>query len=119
MKTVEYRKILEKTQWLKRNELEDLQQKKMNALLKHAYENVPYYHKLFMENKIKPSDIKTIQDLKKLPVLKKTMIQKTPREFEAKNIPNREIIPYQTGGTTANPLNFNRTKEDKSKRTRF
>ncbi|OYT25733.1 MAG: hypothetical protein B6U97_04965, partial [Candidatus Altiarchaeales archaeon ex4484_96] len=39
--------FLKKSQWWKPAQLEDLQNKKLRALIKHAYHNVPYYHQVF------------------------------------------------------------------------
>jgi phenylacetate-CoA ligase len=108
----EYWKILESNQWLKRENLADLQQRKIRALLKHAYENVPYYHRVFKERGLNPNDIGTLEDLKKVPILKKARISATPQELTARNVSQREIIACYTSGTTAAPLKFYRTKED-------
>ena len=80
-------------------------------LLKYAYENVPYYAQLFRENNLKPTDIRTVKDIKKLPILSRTTIGSLPQQFMS-NISGREIIPMRTNGTTATPLKFYRTKED-------
>jgi phenylacetate-CoA ligase len=108
----QYWKILERSQWLERENLVDLQQRRMRALLKHAYENVPYYHRVFKERGLNPSDIRTLEDLKKLPILKKERISTTPQELTARNLSKREMIACYTSGTTAEPLRFYRTKED-------
>jgi len=113
-KVVEYRKVLERTQWLKREQILHLQQARLRRLLEHSYENVPYYHRLFKEKGLTPSDIKTVEDLKKLPVLKKTDIRRMPQQLTAGNIPNNEILQRHTGGTTAQPLMFYTTREDLS-----
>ena len=44
----EYRKLnVKKTQWQSKTELETLQNKYLRHLIKHAYQNVPFYHNLF------------------------------------------------------------------------
>ncbi len=112
IKAIKYRKILERTQWLKRKELIHLQRRRLQALLKFAYENVPYYHKLFKSKNLRPSDIKTVEDLRKIPILKKEDIRKNPREFISTSLLHNWMIPCYTRGTTARPLKFFRTKED-------
>lgn len=111
IKAVKYRKILERTQWLERKELIHFQQRRLLGLLKFAYENVPYYHKLFKGKNLRPNDIKTVEDLKKLPILKKEDIRKTPQEFIS-SLSHTWMIPCLTSGTTSRPLKFYRTKED-------
>ena len=41
---------LEKTQWWSCTELGDLQNELLQKLIKHAYENVPYYNCVFKES---------------------------------------------------------------------
>jgi phenylacetate-CoA ligase len=110
-KVAEYWKILERNQWLKPESLVDFQQKRMRALLKHAYENVPYYHRIFKSRGLHPCEISKLEDLKKLPILKKTLISSRPDELTARNLSKREIIARYTSGTTAEPLRFYTTCE--------
>ena len=49
-------RVLEKTQWLSRKEIERLQQKNLRVMLKHAYESVPYYRRLFRERGLSLDD---------------------------------------------------------------
>lgn len=46
---LKYLKQLEETQWWSPDELRELQNEKLRALIRHAYENVPYYHRVFGE----------------------------------------------------------------------
>jgi len=39
-------KFLDKTQWWKLDQLESLQNKLLRSLIRHAYENVPYYYRV-------------------------------------------------------------------------
>lgn len=94
---------LEKTQGLSPTQLEDLQQKKLHALLVHAYENVPYYRKMFKEIKVKPDDIKSIDDISKLPFLTKEIIRKNfPDNITPNNYHKNQLIKVYSGGTTTN-----------------
>ena len=55
-----------KNQWLKTSELEELQAKKLRAMIKHAYENTELYHRKFKDAGVRPDDIKTVEDLEKV-----------------------------------------------------
>ena len=66
-----YGKILSKTQWVSREEIESIQRDNLRTIIKHAYDTVPYYHRVFKELGLSPSDIKSTDDLSKLPVMKK------------------------------------------------
>jgi len=55
-----------------REEIIKIQNEKIVKQVKHVYENVEYYRNLMDEKGVKPEDIKTIDDIKKLPFLSKT-----------------------------------------------
>jgi phenylacetate-CoA ligase len=93
-------RFFEKTQWWKPKELEDYQNKRLRALIKQAYKNVPYYHSLFKSLNLYPEDIKTEGDLSKLPILTKEEIKRNPDSFLAKNIPPKSVIKETTSGST-------------------
>lgn len=90
---------LEKTQWLCKKDIEFLQQQNLRVLLKHAYETVPYYRRVFRSRKLIPSDIRSAEDLKKLPVLTKSAIRKNFRDLISRKYSASMLIPYQSGGT--------------------
>ena len=92
---------LEKTQWLSPAQLEEMQQKKLHALLVHAYKSVPYYREIFNEIKLKPEDIKSIDDLLELPFLTKEIIIKNPNDILS-SVDSGNKIKYWSGGTTTN-----------------
>ena len=82
---------LRKEQWLGTKELEEIQRKKLVALIKHAYQNVSYYRKLFDSAGIRPEDIKTVKDLPKIPITIKSTLQSLPiTEITAKNMVGAE-----------------------------
>lgn len=53
------------------DEIKALQSGKLVKQIKHVYENVPYYRKKMEEKGVTPEDIKSIDDLHKLPFLTK------------------------------------------------
>lgn len=106
-------KFLQKSQWWTETELKEYQNKKLKALINHAYENVPYYTELFKKLKLTPSDIKTADDLVKLPILTKDVVRKNVKNGKliAKNIPKNKTIIKGSSGSTGEPLQFPITKE--------
>lgn len=54
-----------------REEIIAIQNEKIVKQVKHVYENVPYYRDLMEKKGVKPEDIKSIDDIKKLPFLTK------------------------------------------------
>jgi len=97
---------LMKSQWYSKEQLEELQLRKLEAIIKHAYENVPYYRRVFDERGLKPKDIQNFDDLKKLPILTKDQIQENPNQFLAENMEEYEPWAFETGGSTGKPLRF-------------
>ena len=50
-----------------REKIIEIQNEKIRKQIKHVYENVEYYRKLMDEKGVKPEDIQSIDDIKKLP----------------------------------------------------
>jgi len=98
--------FLKKSQWWKTEQLQLLQKKKLRKLLKHAYTNVPYYHKIFRKLNVKPDDFKEIEDLKKLPFLTKNDVINHFDQLIPRNIPKQQLILSFTGGTTGKRMRF-------------
>lgn len=93
-------------------EIMDLQNRKLYKLVKHCYENVPYYTKLFNRLGLKPEDIQTHEDLRKLPILTKQIIRENYDDMMSTNIPSSRLIKSSTGGSTGTPLQFCKDAEE-------
>ncbi len=98
--------FLQESQWWSKEELEEYQMQQLSKLLHHAYENVPYYHKVFEERGLKPKDIQGFGDLKKLPYLTKEIIRENLSDLIARNYPKSRLQYLTTGGSTGIPLGF-------------
>ena len=98
--------FLQESQWWSKEKLEEYQMRELEKLLNHAYENVPYYRRVFDERGLKPKDIQNLDDLKKLPYLDKDTIKKHKSEFLSKIHNKAHLEPAQTGGSTGSPLHF-------------
>jgi phenylacetate-CoA ligase len=103
--------FLEKSQYWSRKKIEEYQNKRLRELIRHAYDNVPYYRKTFDKLGIKPLDIKTRKDLNMLPILTKQIIKDNMEDLRARNYKNRSY-PMFTSGSTGTPMVFYQTKED-------
>ncbi|MBN1367623.1 MAG: phenylacetate--CoA ligase family protein [Dehalococcoidales bacterium] len=104
---------LEISQWWPKDRILALQRERLSRLLRHAYDNVPYYHRIFDERGLKPSDIKSVEDLAKLPLLDKRIIRRNFDLIKARNIPAEDFLPLSTSGSTGEPLLFYSTKVDR------
>ena len=98
--------FLQESQWWTRERLEEYQMQQIAKLLNHAYENVPYYRKVFNERGLKPGDIQNFDELKKLPYLTKEIIRENLPDLIARNYPKSKLQYVTTGGSTGAPLGF-------------
>jgi len=103
-------KFLKKSQWWSREQLDSYQFQELSRLLHHAYENVPYYTRIFDNLNLKPKDIKSLKDLQKLPFLTKEIIRENIKDLKATNYPGPKFEYTRTGGSTGYPLRFYKEK---------
>ena len=104
--------LLKESQWWSKEKLEEYQLIQLKKLLNHAYEKVPYYTKIFNKLKLKPKDIKSLQDLQKLPFLTKEIIRNNMSNLKATNYSECKFEYSDTGGSTGQPLRFYIEKGD-------
>jgi len=96
--------FLQESQWWSREKLEEYQMQQLSELLHHAYDNVPYYRRVFDERGLKPKDIQNFGDLRKLPYLTKEIIQENLPDLVARNYPKSKLQYVTTGGSTGIPV---------------
>ena len=108
-----YGKVLSRTQWRSREDVLAEQTRSLKALINHAYETVPYYRRIFDERGLTPVDIRSPEDLTKLPILSKRDILSHKEEMVSTGIPREKLIPYMSGGT-GDQITFYVTKEQLS-----
>ncbi len=81
-------------------EMRAIQNEKLVKQVKHVYENVEYYRNLMDEKGVKPEDIKSVDDLHKLPFLTKSDLRDAyPYGLLATDLKNCVRI-HSTSGTT-------------------
>ena len=84
-------------------EISDYQFKKLKKLLISSNLNVPYYNKLFKKINFNPlTDFKSLNDLKKIPILEQEVVRKNPGEFINKKSKNYSSL--NTSGTSGQPF---------------
>lgn len=87
------------------NELKTLQDEKLRKLITHAYHSIPFYKRRFDEIKIRPEEVKTMEDLNLLPVLSKRDV--LDNETALLNpATNQKLYMRKTGGSTGMTLHF-------------
>ena len=89
----------------------DFRNKRLQKMVKYCYKNVPYYHDLFNNGGINPDRIRSLEDLKLLPLLTKETVNKQPDKFLSKVVPREKLITGHTSGTTGAGFVFQTTQE--------
>ncbi|NMG75995.1 phenylacetate--CoA ligase family protein [Aromatoleum diolicum] len=97
-------KMLEQSQWWDRARIERLQLTRLQALLRHAGEAVPYYRKLFADHGFDARAIASLSDLSALPLLAKADIRDNLEAMKCDTA--RGLKRFNTGGSSGEPLVF-------------
>ncbi|MHA1334621.1 MAG: phenylacetate--CoA ligase family protein [Promethearchaeota archaeon] len=102
----------EKAETMPRAELEKLQGEKLRKLARYVYENVEFYNKKFKELGITPDDIKSVEDITKLPLTYKTDLR-DHYPFGLNAVPMEKIVRiHASSGTTGKPTVVSYTQKD-------
>jgi len=97
-------KNLQESQYWNKERMYKYRLLKLQRLVNHAYNHVPYYTELFDAHGISPEHIKTLEDIKKIPILTKELARKNQKKLVAINVDFKYIKKGKTGGTTGVPL---------------
>ena len=89
-------------------ELRNIQNEKLRRLIDHAYHHVPFYRERFKKINLHPDDIRTIDDLQKIPVIDKDDFHQSENsdliDKKIKNID--QLITLHTSGSSGKTLHF-------------
>ncbi len=95
---------------LPRDKLRELQLKKFRKIVEWAYDNSRFHRRLYQDAGLEPGDIKTWEDIRKVPKVEKSMM----REIQRKDpfpygdmlcVPLERVTEFhQTSGTTGQPV---------------
>jgi phenylacetate-CoA ligase len=95
---------------LPQENLKQIQLKKFQAIFRWAYEHSKFYNRLYRDAGLEPGDIKTLDDLRKVPKTEKASMRgiqgKDPFPYgDILCVPLNEVTCYrQTSGTTGQPI---------------
>lgn len=97
---------------MSREDLKELQLRRLQNVVKYAYENVPFYQNSFDKAGVKPEDIKTLDDIQLLPFITKDDLRNT-YPFDLQAAPKEDWIEvHSTSGTTGIPTVAAYTQKD-------
>ncbi len=97
---------------LPRDQLRKLQDERLRQLVSSVYERVPFYHERLNRSGIKPGDIRSMDDLPRLPFTQKQDL-KDQYPFGLLAVPREEVIRvHASSGTTGKPTVVCYTRND-------
>lgn len=100
-----YYRVLDRSQWLPPDDIRELQRAKLHRLINHAYWHVPYYREVMDARGLRPDDIRTIDDLAKLPLLEKQDVRENLYfDLMSDGYRKQDIYRISTSGSTGQPL---------------
>jgi len=101
-----FTKLLNMSKYWTREEHEAYQLIKLRETINRAYYHVPFYRKKFEMAKVKPEDLKSLEDINKFPFTTREEIKENLDKFLADDIPPSERLYVTTSGTSGIPLEF-------------
>jgi phenylacetate-CoA ligase len=98
--------------------LAEYQMVRLRAMVRHAYETVPYYHELLDKVGLRPTDIRSLADLSHLPITTKATLQGLPPEaILARGLDPRTLVTEHTSGSTGRPFTVRYTQRDRVRKS--
>lgn len=94
---------VERTQWLEPGRLRALQLARLREHLAFARDHVPYYRQLFAEHGIRPEQIESLDDFRRVPALTRDVLRTRFEELRAAGR-RRGVQRLATGGSTGAPV---------------
>ena len=101
-----------KYELMAREELEELQLRRLKSVAEKVYRNVPFYHRKFQEAGVAPEDIKSLADISRLPTTRKQDLRDN-YPFGLFAVPREEVVRvHASSGTTGKPTVVGYTAKD-------
>ncbi|MGI9953418.1 phenylacetate--CoA ligase [Moorellaceae bacterium AZ2] len=95
-----------------RAEMRALQLERLKALVQYVYERVPFYRQALDERGLRPSDIRTLDDVRLLPMTTKEDFRRN-YPFGLFAVPLKEVVRlHASSGTTGKPVVVGYTRRD-------
>ena len=96
---------LQRSQWLRKDQIAEMQARKLREMVSHAYQKVPFYHRLYDAAGVDPSSITDTMSIHRLPITTKQHFGDIPlEERTAMDTDLSACIPSITSGSTGMPI---------------
>lgn len=95
---------------LGRAHIREFQMRRLRRLVAHASAHVPYYRDLFTRHGVRPADIRTLDDLRAIPISDKQAVHGLPVErVVARGVDADRLIVHRSSGSSGVPFAVRRT----------
>ncbi|MDD1761885.1 MAG: phenylacetate--CoA ligase family protein, partial [Methanothrix sp.] len=93
-------------------DIRDMQSRRLRAIVKHVYDSNARYRRFFEQAGVMPEDIRTVEDIVKLPMTNKDILRESyPLGLSC--VPRQEVIEmHMSSGSTGTPVVMPYTRAD-------
>lgn len=105
-KIPKYLKQIKKNEYLSAEQSERLANSKLEKLLLHASNNVPYYHTVLSECEVVSDGKIRLENFQNVPILTKEIIRNEGKNLYSKDYKTRKPYKNTSGGSTGEPVEF-------------
>jgi phenylacetate-CoA ligase len=113
MSGMSYRRFFnEEIETLPKEQLKALQLERLQAMVERVYHQNQFYRHLYDEAGVKPSDIRSLEDIRKLPFLEKKTVRQAYPYGMALAKPGEAVEVHATSGTTGKSVPVFATRKD-------
>jgi len=98
---------LKSSEFYSLEKLKKIQLEKFKTILTEAYQNVEFYKELYKKNDVKISEINSLEDITKLPIIRKNEFKKAyPDKSINQKYKHKNYLTNSTSGSTGKPFVF-------------
>jgi len=97
------RREFQRTQYMPPDALRAWQNERLTRVVLHAVRHVPYWRDLFRERGLTAADVRTVDDLEKLPLLTRETVRREGRRLRS-NAPRSRLTVVSSSGSTGRPI---------------
>lgn len=110
-----YLEEYERQQWLSPAQIEELQIRKLRALLSHAEREVPHFSAVLAQTGRRAADFTSLRDLAVLPIMTKQQVRADYNSFLSRSL-SADNVRKATGGSTGDPFQFQYNRDSEYQR---
>jgi phenylacetate-CoA ligase len=90
--------------YLPPDKLNQLRDRRLRWMVRYAADTVPHFRDLFREQGMDPGDIRSVDDLRRLPLLDRRTVCLQPERFRSRSRWGDKALPFHTTGSTGAPF---------------